>query len=38
MVLAEGEGFEPPWGKSPPLISSQGRLASSGIPPTQPGL
>ena len=26
--LAEGEGFEPPWGLRPPLISSQGRLAA----------
>ena len=27
-LMAEGEGFEPPWGLRPPLISSQGRLAS----------
>jgi hypothetical protein len=28
ILLAEGEGFEPPWGNRPQLISNQRRLAA----------
>ncbi len=38
LITGGGRGIRTPVGQSPPLISSQGRLTSSGIPPAQPGI